>query len=209
MKFKNIPLTDIFPDPDQPRKYFDPAKVEELAADIKANEVHTPITIRPVIGTNNYMLVLGERRYRASQAAGKKDIPAIIRTLTDQEALNLQLSENLNREGVHPLEEGLAFARLLTPDTTLQQIADRFGRSVAFIHKRAQLAKLVDAAQDLFFSAKISLEDGMTLSRLEAGEQTAILKDCKENYHNIKWMCKSAVSSLDKALFKRVYDKLH
>jgi len=209
MKFKNIPLVDIVPDPNQPRKFFDPAKIEELAADIGKSEVHTPITVRPIEGTQLYMLVMGERRYKASQVAGKKDIPAMVRNLTDEETLNLQLSENLNREGVHPLEEGMAFARLLTGDVILKTIAERFGRSIAYIHKRAALANLVEEAKQLFFSGKINLEDAQELSRIEAAEQTAILQEAKPHYHNLGWYCSKRITSLDKAMFKTNDAKLY
>ena len=209
MKFKNIPLTDIVPDPSQPRKFFDLEKVKELAADIESNEVHTPITVRPVGGTNTYMLVVGERRYKASEMAGKKTIPAIIRILTDDEALNIQLSENLNREDVHPLEEGLAFARLMQPGVTLQQIANRFGRSVAFVHKRTQLSKLTESAQQLFFAGKFDINAAMALSRIEPRDQEEILKISAPHYRHIENMCFQCANSLEDALFSLKDAKLY
>lgn len=209
MKFKTIQLPDIVPDPNQPRKFFDPAKITELAQSIAAKGVHTPITVRPIPGTNLYMLVVGERRFRASGEAGLKEIPCIVRTLTDEETLDIQIDENLNREGVHPLEEGLAFARLLTPDTILQTVADRFGRSVSYIHKRAKLASLVPTAQELFFSGKIDLDDAQALCRLSVADQDAILKEAAPKYNQLHWYCEKRITNLKNCLFDPKDKKLY
>jgi ParB family chromosome partitioning protein len=105
--FKTILLDDIHPDPNQPRKYYDALAMEELTQSVKEKGVLQPVLIRP--NGNGYILVCGERRYRASKEAGLTDIPAVIRQLTDDEALELQIIENLQRKDVNPMEEGTAF----------------------------------------------------------------------------------------------------
>lgn len=95
-----IPIKEIIPDPNQPRKTFNQQKLEELAATIRSKGVIEPITVRFNDNSGKYMIVTGERRYKAAQIAGLTEIPCIVKDLTDQEALILQIIENVQREAL-------------------------------------------------------------------------------------------------------------
>ncbi len=169
--YSQISLSDIIPDPNQPRKFFDPAAIAELTESIISHGVIQPILVRTVPGSDKYMLVYGERRYRASLDAGISDIPVIIKTMTDSEALEVQIIENLQRKDVHPIEEALAFSQLnekYSPD----EIAQRMGKSIKFVQQRIRLTTLSSTAQQLFY------EDSMTLKQALTLLQPTLLYDC-------------------------------
>ena len=115
-ELKEVLIKDIHPDPNQPRRFYDEQAMDELTESIKDSGVIQPIVIRP--NGKGYIIVCGERRYRAALSvnAAFKDrntIPAVIRNLSDEEALQLQIVENLQRKDVHPMEEAVAFKSLL------------------------------------------------------------------------------------------------
>ena len=108
VQFLTIEISRIIPDPDQPRRFFDETALQELTESVKVNGVIQPIMLRPN-GDVGYMVVCGERRYRASIAAGLTELPAVVRAFPHEQALELQLIENLQRKDVHPMEEAVAF----------------------------------------------------------------------------------------------------
>jgi len=135
---QDIPLEKIRESKTNPRRFFDEAKLAELADNIRQHGVLQPILLRPLpegeAGT--YELVAGTRRYRASKLAKRDSIPATVRELTDAQALELQVIENVQRVDVHPLDEAQGYAALieLQPDTyTVETIASRVGRSPAYV----------------------------------------------------------------------------
>jgi ParB family chromosome partitioning protein len=173
-EFKNISLKDIEVDINQPRKFFDEQSLVELATSVKANGVLQPIMVRP--NGKKYLLIYGERRYKAATAVGLKEIPAIIRELTDAEALDIQITENLQRKDVHPMEEAVGFKRLL--DTlSIEDIGLRIGKSESFVAKRIQLTELVEEAQQVFFHNKITISQALKLARVDMLSQKEILND--------------------------------
>ena len=105
-----IKLSEITPDPDQPRRAFDEVSLDELAASIKEHGVLQPIVVAP--DKQGYKIVAGERRFRASQRAGLEKIPALVRTLSSQHKLELSLIENLQRSDLNPLETATAYLKL-------------------------------------------------------------------------------------------------
>jgi len=136
---QDIPLGKIRESKTNPRRFFDEAKLAELADNIRQHGVLQPILLRPLpegeAGT--YELVAGTRRYRASKLAKRESIPATVRELTDAQALELQVIENVQRVDVHPLDEAQGYAALieLQPDTyTVECIASRVGRSPAYVN---------------------------------------------------------------------------
>lgn len=170
--FKTIAVKDIRPDPNQPRKYYDDASMKELAQSIKEKGVLQPILIRP--NGNGYILVCGERRLRASKDAGLNDIPAVIRELSDDEALELQIIENLQRKDVHALEEAVAFKSLVenkNKPTTIEDVAARVGKSVYYVRQRMKLNSLSKEWQDVFFKGKINIVAALMISRLDETAQ--------------------------------------
>ena len=136
-ELRTLMLSDIFPNPDQPRKDFDPIKLEELAMSIKEYGVQEPIKVvpRPLPSPESgrgaegegYMIVMGERRYRASKLAEMETIPAIIEELTDEQVEELALLENLQREDLNIIEEAKAFQRLLDRGLSVEELASKLG----------------------------------------------------------------------------------
>jgi ParB/RepB/Spo0J family partition protein len=210
-EFKNILLKDIEADINQPRKFFDEHSLAELAASVKANGVLQPIMVRP--NGKKYLLVYGERRYKAALVIGLKEIPAIVRELSDAQALDIQITENLQRKDVHPMEEAVAFKKLLD-SFTIEDIALRVGKSESFVAKRIQLTELVEDAQQVFFLNKITISDAIKLARLDADMQQEVLSDVlpedwkeDEDFQISKWKSISQYvhnkeNDLSEAIFK-------
>jgi ParB/RepB/Spo0J family partition protein len=176
--FKTIPLKEIKPDPNQPRKYYDELAMQELTESIKQKGVLQPILIRP--NGTGYVLVCGERRFKASSAAGLNEIPAVIRKLSDDEALELQIIENLQRKDVHPMEEAVAFKSLLenkNRKTTVEEVAAKVGKTVYYVRQRNRLNSLTKEWQDVFYRNKITVSQAMMIGSLVESEQAKFYKD--------------------------------
>jgi len=145
---QDIPLARIRESRTNPRKVFDESKLAELAENIRQHGVLQPVLVRPLPDgeADTYELVAGARRFRASKIAKRECIPATVRELTDAQALELQVIENVQRVDVHPLDEAQGYAALieLQPDTyTVEGIAARVGRSPAYVNGRLRLIQLI------------------------------------------------------------------
>jgi ParB family chromosome partitioning protein len=150
VRFAEIPVTDIHPNRKQPRSVFDEDDMAELVHSVKEIGVLQPIVVRTSTETGGepYELVMGERRWRAVQAAGLETIPAIIRDTTDDDLLRDALLENLHRSQLNPLEEAAAYQQLLEDfGTTHEQLADRIGRSRPQVSNTLRLLKLPPLVQ--------------------------------------------------------------
>lgn len=149
-RFAEIPVTDIHPNRKQPRSVFDEDDMAELVHSVKEIGVLQPIVVRTSTekGGEPYELVMGERRWRAVQAAGLETIPAIVRDTTDDDLLRDALLENLHRSQLNPLEEAAAYQQLLEDfGTTHEQLADRIGRSRPQVSNTLRLLKLPPLVQ--------------------------------------------------------------
>ena len=149
-KIQEINLYEIRPSTMNPRKTFDHEALQELADNIKSQGLLQPITIRPVDellnvdGTvSSYEVVCGERRYRAVKLNGSKTITCIVRELTDEQAFDAMITENLQRKDVDPTEEAFAFGELAKRGQTTEEIALRFGKSTRFVLERIKLNSLI------------------------------------------------------------------
>jgi ParB family chromosome partitioning protein len=152
-----LPLASIKPLPGNPRKYFDEAALEELAASIAARGVIQPIIVRPHPEGQGYQLVAGERRWRAAQKARLHEIPALVRTLTDREVMALALIENLQREDLNPVEEARAYHRLSEHEGMIQvDIARMVEKSRSHIANMMRLMSLPERVLDLVEQGKLS-----------------------------------------------------
>lgn len=158
--FATIPLAHIVTSRTNPRKHFHPGKLQDLADSIKASGVHQPVLVRPLPGSRveetahmdprpQWELVSGERRYRASELAEVTTIPAMVRALSDQQVLEIQLVENLQRDDLTPLEEAEGYEALRDrplqdgqPALTTDQIAERIGKSRSYVYGRLKLLNL-------------------------------------------------------------------
>ena len=151
-----VPINQISPNPRQPRTVFDETALNELIASIKSIGILQPPVVRKV-AENKYELVMGERRYRAAKAAGLTSIPVIIRQTPDNELLRDALIENIHRSNLNPLEEGAAYAQLLSDfGCTHDELALKLGRSRPLISNTIRLLNLPDAVQRKVASGVIS-----------------------------------------------------
>lgn len=169
----NIPVASIIPNPDQPRKKFDPQALTELAASIKENGLIQPITVRSM-PDGRYMIVAGERRYRAHVQAGLDMIAANVITINNEQRDVLAIVENLQRADITPLEEARAFQRMLDQGWTVNELAQRLGLKQPWrITDRTQLLRLLPAYLNLLEKGHLSPSQGFELSRLSpAGQAT-------------------------------------
>lgn len=151
-----VPINQISPNPRQPRTVFDESALNELIASIKSIGILQPPVVRKV-AENKYELVMGERRYRAAKAAGLTSIPVIIRQTPDNELLRDALIENIHRSNLNPLEEGAAYAQLLSDfGCTHDELALKLGRSRPLISNTIRLLNLPDAVQRKVASGVLS-----------------------------------------------------
>ena len=186
---KNLPTWGIKPSPMNPRKTFDEGAIAELAASIKQHGLLQPITVRPVEGKDApYEIVMGERRYRAyclNQQQSTKystTIPCIVREMTDEEALDAMITENLQRKDVDPIEEAFAFGQLLKTGKTIEQIADRFGKSKRFIQERIKLDNLLPELKQFVTKEWMTIGAAMHICKLTEEEQRKFFNDFAEDY---------------------------
>jgi len=154
---RTLPLAEIEPNPDQPRKHFDGARLQELSDSIREQGLVQPIVVRKM-GENKYLIVAGERRYRASKLAGLKDIPVYIRDASHTESENdlASLVENIQREELNPLELAEAYQRLLEKKTLTQDsLSKKLGVSRVAIANTLRLLKLPEAVRPFVVEGKI------------------------------------------------------
>lgn len=173
-ELKLIRISDIQKNPYQPRKEFSKEKIEELAQSIKENGLIQPIIVRqsPVIG---YEILAGERRYRASIAAGLSEVPVIIKKLSDQDMMIHSIIENLQREDLNPIEEAKAYQSLIDKGYTHADIAEKMGKSRPYITNLVRLLTLPDFILTEVEAGKLSQAHARLLIQLSTDEQKKIL----------------------------------
>lgn len=155
---RNLALATIKPLPGNPRKYFDEAALDELAASIASRGVIQPVIVRPHPGGQGYQLVAGERRWRAAQKARLHEIPALVRDLTDREVMALALIENLQREDLSPVEEARAYHRLSEQEGMIQvDIAKMVEKSRSHVANMMRLMTLPDTVLDLVDEGSLTI----------------------------------------------------
>jgi ParB family chromosome partitioning protein len=165
-----IAVDHIEPNPYQTRTAFDPAKLAELTQSIAATGVVQPIVVRELTG-GRYQLIMGERRWRASQAAGKATIPAIVRQVSDEQAMEMTIVENLQRADLNPMEQARAFERLSREfNLTQEQIATRTGKDRTSVANFLRLLKLTKSIQNLVETGELSFGHARALLGLESSK---------------------------------------
>ena len=166
----------IVPSKTNPRKYFDQKAMNELVSSVKEKGVLMPVLIRPIEDDSiraEYEIVSGERRYRAAKEAGLDSIPVIVRVLSNEEVLEIQIIENLQRSDLHPIEEAEGYeqlikyaaqneSRLLTPE----DIAGKVGKSVSYIYGRLKLCELTEEARAVFYDGKMTASVAELVARI-------------------------------------------
>lgn len=185
---QEISLDKIKPSKANPRRRTDESALNELAENIKTHGVLQPILIRPV-NSNGYEIVCGERRWKASKTAGKETIPARIVNLTDGEALELAVIENLQRENVHELDEALGYKALIKQNPefyTVENIALKVGRSVSYVYQRLRLADLTPNVQAAFYAGKLTAGHAVEIARLQPRDQERAFEECFPGHRTTK-----------------------
>ncbi len=163
----DIKIVDIVPNPNNPRRTFDPIKIQELANSISELGVIQPITVRKN-EEGNYELISGERRFRASQLAGLEEIPAFIRLANDQEMLEMALVENIQREDLDAIEVALTYEKLIEDIAlTQEELSKRVGKNRTSITNYLRLLKLNPNIQNAIRNNEISMGHGRALMGLE------------------------------------------
>lgn len=180
LQIQNLAIGKIKPDPEQPRKTFDEKHLIQLSESIKEHGVLQPITVRQLNG--NYVIVMGERRFRASKIANKKTIPCIVRDYQNNDILEVQIIENLQRQDVEPTEEAEAIA-YLSEKYSPAEIAKRLGRTDNFVRQRLKLAGLIDGFKHFVRSGEMTLSLGIAVALFEPEEQQMMLETIGERFN--------------------------
>lgn len=212
MEVKNIRIGLIYPSPMNPRKTFDEEGLKELADNIEQQGLIQPITVRPnfydevvdgeVITTESYEIVCGERRFRAFTMCSEKDaekygeIPCIVREMTNDEAREAMLTENLLRKDVDPMEEAAAFAALAEMGQSFKDLAVRFGKSERFIQDRIKLNTLIEPLKQMVTEGNMPMSGAQLICRLNDGNQQKFA-DAFKTYKSVsKFDCERFVNNL-------------
>ena len=176
---QSLSISKVIPNPDQPRKVFDGDKLAELAASIKESGLHTPIMVRP-LPDGRFMIVYGERRWRAHKLLRRKTITAIVQDMTDDQLADAAIIENLQRADISPLEEARAFQRRLDEGVQLDDLARRLGVTTKRIEFRTSLLKLAPEFIDLFEKGALDRYQANQLARLGVAYQRLLFQAIKD-----------------------------
>lgn len=167
---RQVPIGQIVPNPFQPRKQFDEAKLAELTASVKAHGVLQPVLLRQF--GNMYELVAGERRWRAAQRAGLESIPAAVREFSDGAMMEIALVENLQREDLNPMEEAEAYRRLMDEfGLTQEQLSTRLSRSRSLIANTLRLLNLPQEIQEHVSRGTLTMGHAKALLGLDSPKE--------------------------------------
>ena len=164
-----LKLSELRPNPYQPRKKFDEDKLKELSESIKEHGVFQPIIVKKSI--KGYEIIAGERRFRASKIAGKETIPAIIRDFSDEMMMEIALLENLQRENLNAIEEAVAYKKLLDSlKITQEELSKKLGKSRSYITNMLGLLELPSSVKQMIQEDKISMSHARALSKIKNPE---------------------------------------
>jgi ParB family chromosome partitioning protein len=180
-------LTDIIPNPKQPRKLFAKESIDELAASIEEKGVLQPLIVRR-FGGGKYELIAGERRFRAAQQIGLNTVPVVIKDVDENETLELALVENIQRQDLNPIEEALAYKELLGRyQYTQDELAKHIGKDRSSIANSLRLLKLSDKIRDYLISGDLTMGHARALLGLENRElQLQIADDIVKNNLSVR-----------------------
>ena len=172
---KPIPLVQISTNPDQPRKTFSESELKELSDSIREKGVLVPIILRTVQNkTYLYEIVAGERRYRAAKMAGLTEIPALVKTMTNQNAMEIALIENIQRENLNPIEEAAGYENLMQKcGYEIGDISRLIGKSESYIRNLMRINSLPESVKELVKSGELSASHARTIAVADDPEQMA------------------------------------
>ncbi|ARK32919.1 ParB/RepB/Spo0J family partition protein [Halalkalibacter krulwichiae] len=174
VKVEQVAINELRPNPYQPRKTFTEEAISELAESIEEHGILQPIIARRSI--KGYEIVVGERRFRAAQLAGLKEVPVVIKELDEQKMMELALIENIQREDLNPIEEAIAYQKLMDHlSVTQEQLAERVGKSRPHIANHLRLLNLPEVVQQFISDGNLSMGHGRALLGLKNKEKLAVL----------------------------------
>ena len=193
-RIETLPMREIEPDPGQPRKTFDDETLAELSASIAEHGLLQPIAVRPK-PSGGYLIVAGERRWRASRMAGLTEVPVIVKDVSDEQAMELALVENLQREDLDPVEEAAGIRELMTRcDLTQEQAARKLGKSRSALANSLRLLSLPETVLELLKSGFITIGHAKVVLGLptpELQEEAAqMIADNQLNVRQAEALCK-------------------
>jgi len=175
-----LDLSRVLPNPKQPRKHFAEAELKELAGSIRLSGVLQPIVVRRQAGVSGplakYEIIAGERRFRAASKVGITRIPALIRQMSDREVLEVSIVENVQRENLNPLEEALAYSRLIKEfGSSQEEVASAVGKSRSAVANALRILKLEDKIQQMLLKGELSAGHAKALLMVESSGKRAAL----------------------------------
>lgn len=204
-----LPISEITPNKDQPRKTFDETALEELAESIKQHGVLQPLLVRP-LPNGGYQLVAGERRWRASRRAGLREVPVVVKELTDTETMEIAIIENLQREDLNPIEEAEGLQALIDKcGFTQEEVASSVGKSRPAIANSLRLLRLPEEVRELTRDGKISAGHARALISLD---NDALIIEAAENVIKNKLTVRDVerlakIQDKDKAVSQKRYKR--
>lgn len=180
------PIGELFPNHVQPRKHFDETRLEELAQSIREKGVLQPIIAKKT--QKGYAIIAGERRWRASQKAGKKEVPVILKDISDNEILETALIENIQREDLNPIEEAESYQKLILDlGLTQEEISKRIGKDRATIANALRLLKLSKEIRDRVAERELSVGHARCLIPLEGKDlQNQLLEEILKKGYSVR-----------------------
>jgi ParB family transcriptional regulator, chromosome partitioning protein len=186
-EIRKIPIGKIVPNRFQPRTVFDDERIEELSRTIHTHGIIQPIVLRD-LGNDQFEIIAGERRWRAMNRLGWEEVPAIIKNLNDTETASIALIENLQREELSPIEEAIAYGKLLElHNLTQEALAQRLGKGQSTVANKLRLLKLPQEVQDALLNKSITERHARSLIPLKNPElQVKLLEEIIAKNFNVK-----------------------
>lgn len=201
---KSIGIDLLTPGRYQPRRHFDSAQLQELADSIKTTEgLLQPIVVRPLMGSTQYEIIAGERRWRAAQLAELSEVNCLVSEYTDEQALQAAIIENTNRTDLNPIEEAAAYQRLIDEFHYLhEEVAAAVGKSRAAVSNALRLLKLDSRVQQWLIDHQLSEGHGKILASLSSRQQFILAEECVQK----KWSVRRLEIAVKKFLQKNAAD---
>lgn len=219
---KYIAIDQIRESPYNPRRIYDQTKMDELADSIRETGLLEPIIVRQV--GKKFEIMAGSRRFRAAKAAGFKTIPSIIRQVTDGQAIEICVTENLQRENTHELEEANGYRELLElPGYTVEAVAIKVGKDKSHVYKRLKMLDLIEPAQKSFLKEEMTAEHAVMIARLQPLDQKRAFEALFQDYYGFsepgdrrartaksfrRWIDDNILLKISSAKFKTAEDGL-
>jgi ParB family chromosome partitioning protein len=213
--FAKIKTADIELSPLNYRRYFSEEALQQFAEELKLHGIISPLTVRPAKG-NKYELVAGERRLKAARIAGLTELPCAIVSLTDEQVIEIQLSENLQRENPHPMHEAQGIGQMQQAGKSIDEISARLGKSKQFVYLRLKLLSLIESFQEMILANAITIQEALKIAVLSVESQSEFFDENCSKWkkqkdfclHDLDWYLDQYRYDLKKAPFNTKDKKL-